>query len=382
MPEPQTDWTETFARARGADIEAVAGTPLFRSGQRLRGECPLCGASKGKRADGAFSVEPRAGWFKCWGCGEGGDVIELEYQLRGGSLREAAVRLAGMAVSVPGGRTAAASRPPSPSGGATSGAARVALDIWEGRRRSAFGLSPAGRYLVGRGLDLRQHDALNRLHYNPHAIWGWVDHERVDAPAMVARVETPSGPTGGLHVTYLKADGSTKARLDPAKRMWGPQRDAEGRPGGVWLSAIDGPGPLIVGEGIESTLSAMQLCGRPCRGVAALSLGALQGGWVLDRFGRLDPVAPAADPERPAFTWPDQDEVLIAVDRDMKPVRVKVRKLGGGTVQRVLESEDRARICAGLAVQAWRAAGANAVRVIAPGAGRDFNDELMARVGA
>jgi hypothetical protein len=45
--------------------------------------------------------------------------------------------------------------------------------------------------------------------------------------------------------------------------MWGPQKDAEGRPGGVWLSAKDGPGPLIVGEGIESTLSAMQLHGGP-----------------------------------------------------------------------------------------------------------------------
>jgi hypothetical protein len=150
----------------------------------------------------------------------------------------------------------------------------------------------------------------------------------------------------------------------------------------VWLSPKQGPGPLIVGEGIESTLSAMQLYGQPCRGVAALSLGALQGGWVLDRFGRLDPTAVAADPERPAFTWPDQDRVLIAVDRDMKPIEVKVRKLGGGTARRRLEAEDRARICAGLAVQAWKAAGANDVRVIAPGAGRDFNDELLARVGA
>jgi hypothetical protein len=88
----------------------------------------------------------------------------------------------------------------------------------------------------------------------------------------------------------------------------------------VAVADAGAPGPLIVGEGIESTLSAMQLYGKPCRGVATLSLGALQGGWVLDRFGRLDPAAPAADPERPAFTWPGQDEVLIAVDRDMKPI--------------------------------------------------------------
>jgi hypothetical protein len=61
----------------------------------------------------------------------------------------------------------------------------------------------------------------------------------------------------------------------------------------------------------------------------------------------------ASDPERPAFTWPDQAEVLIAVDRDMKPIRRKARKLGGGTAEAVLDAEDRARICAGLAAQAW-----------------------------
>ena len=42
---------ELFARAREADLEAVAGVRLFRAGRRLRGECPLCGASKGKKAD-------------------------------------------------------------------------------------------------------------------------------------------------------------------------------------------------------------------------------------------------------------------------------------------------------------------------------------------
>jgi hypothetical protein len=88
------------------------------------------------------------------------------------------------------------------------------------------------------------------------------------------------------------------------------------------------------------------------------------------------------DPERPALTWPGVDEVHIVVDRDMAPITVKARKATGGTYPRALTADERARICGGLAEQAWRRAGANRVRVMAPGAGRDFNDELMSRRNA
>jgi hypothetical protein len=115
--------------------------------------------------------------------------------------------------------------------------------------------------------------------------------------------------------------------------------------------------------------------------LAALSLGRLQGGWLLDQYGRLAADTPEADPASPALTWPGVREVIIAVDRDMKPVTVKARRATGGTYERELDGEMRARICAGLAEQAWRRAGANRVRTIAPPAGMDFNDELMARAG-
>lgn len=391
MPESAIDWPETFAQARGADVGSVAGVPLFRSGRRLRGECPLCGASKGKRADGAFSVEPQLGVFKCWGCGEGGDVVDLERALRGGSLREAALRLVSAPVKAV---SAPAARPASqrPTVESTDYPRRVARELLEGAVPQG-GLGAV--YLSRRGLDRERADRAfwtGGLRFNGRARWGWGERlglpQWIHAPAMVGWVSSPGGgTTGGVHCTYLRPDGSGKAALDPAKRMWGPMKDAEGRPGGVWLSPVVGPGPLIVGEGIESTLSAMQLWsgdhgGAPCRGVATLSLNALQGGWLRDRFGRVDPDAPSADPESPAFVWPGQDQVIVAVDRDMSPITVKVRKPGGGTGERRIDAEDRARICAGLAAAAWRSAGANDVRVIAPAAGRDFNDELRARAAA
>jgi hypothetical protein len=209
---------------------------------------------------------------------------------------------------------------------------------------------------------------------------------------MVALVETPSGYTGGIHATYLaKVDGRwTKAPVQPAKRMHGPQKDSLGRPGGCWvvgrpdrpgLPMADGGARAWLAEGIESAMSAAMLLGGSRRVLAALSLGRLQGGWLLDQYGRLAADTPAADPAVPALTWPGVDSVIIAVDRDMKPVTVKARAATGGSYERRLDGEDRARICAGLAEQAWRRAGANRVRTIAPPAGLDFNDELRARAG-
>lgn len=377
---------DLFERAREADIEAVAGTPLFRAGRRLRGECPLCGASQGKKKDGAFSVDPEARVFKCWGCGLGGDVVRLEQEIRGGTPREAAERLVGRPVA-PGPRTTLLRARVEPVRGPrpTTPAAKIGQRIWTEGWRAPIGETLGGVYLRHRGISADLVAAVGtRLQFHPEAPWEF-DPERkrwVTAPAMVGRVSSPGGLTGGVHVTYLAADGRGKARLTPAKRMWGPQRDEAGRPGGLWLIPPVAGAPTIVSEGIESGLSAAQLHGVACGVVAALSLGALQGEWLADQWGRIDPAAVTADPAKPGFTWPKLDDVTVAVDRDMKPIEIKVRKLGGGTVRRRLDADERARICAGLAIQAWRAAGTNAVRAIAPAAGRDFNDELRERVGA
>jgi hypothetical protein len=364
---------DIFARARAVSIEAVAGVPLFRAGRRMRGGCPICGASAGKKADGAFSVDPEAGLFHCFACQRGGDVVALERARGGGSARQSAERLVG---GSPAPRTRAARperrTPPDKPG--------LDLEIWRSARGRVAG-SPAAVYLEGRGIDPRLIAGIQGyVRFAEAAIWGWNEAgEKISAPAMVARPITHSGLVPGCHVTYLAPGGHGKARLTPAKKMWGRQADAEGRPGAVWLTDPEAEGPLLVAEGIESALSAAQLLGQPCRIVATLSLARLQGGLLTDKWGRISPAAVAADPERPPWTWPEPGEVILAVDRDMGAIRAKVRKTGGGTAERLLTAEDRARICAGLAKQAWKRAGATKVRVIAPGPGRDFNDELRAR---
>lgn len=86
-------------------------------------------------------------------------------------------------------------------------------------------------------------------------------------PAMVAAVWTPDGGFAGVHRTFLAPDGQAKAAVEPAKLMLGHVRG-----GGVRLAEpADG---MVIGEGIESTLSAMLASGRP--GWAALSTSGLK----------------------------------------------------------------------------------------------------------
>jgi putative DNA primase/helicase len=123
----------------------------------------------------------------------------------------------------------------------------AALAIWQASR--AAEKTPVATYLRSRGLDLPALPALRfhaGLKHPSGGIW----------PAMVALVT--HGATGSpiaTHRTFLARDGGGKAPVDPAKMMLGPCRGGVvrlGEPGDV----------LMVGEGIETCLAAMQASGR------------------------------------------------------------------------------------------------------------------------
>ena len=148
-------------------------------------------------------------------------------------------------------------------------------------------------------------------------------------PAMLAPVVNVLGEQTGVHMTYLRCDGGGKADL--AKEY---QRECRGviHGGAIRLADHDPGAELIVGEGIESTLSAMQIFGR--------------AGWSAVFAGGLKTV------ELP----PTVRAIIIAADND-----------ASGVGQRnALAAYDR-----------WIAEG-RAVRIKAPPAiGTDFNNILL-----
>ena len=105
---------------------------------------------------------------------------------------------------------------------------------------------------------------------------------------MVALVTNGvDGEPLAIHRTYLSRDGTGKAPIEPQKLMLGPCRG-----GVVRLAHPDAR--LMVGEGIETCLSAMQETGHPAW--AALSTSGLRS---LDLPANIRDVIVLADGDEP-----------------------------------------------------------------------------------
>lgn len=113
-------------------------------------------------------------------------------------------------------------------------------------------------YLQSRGLSQSDFDdAVGGLLFHP-AVPYWQQGTCSTHPALLAAINDINNRPIGLHLTYLAADGCDKAQLEPARKLhpsWieGPIR------GAVRLVEADPSLPLIVGEGIETVLSARAL---------------------------------------------------------------------------------------------------------------------------
>lgn len=131
----------------------------------------------------------------------------------------------------------------------------------------------AETYLRGRGITCPLPPTL-RFH---GACWHGPTARRY--PAMLGAVQ--GAGAAAVHRTYLRADGSGKADIEPAKAMLGATAG-----GAVRLA--DGPSRLVVAEGIESGLSL--LCGLlddPVTLWAGLSTSGLRGLRLPPQPGRL-----------------------------------------------------------------------------------------------
>ena len=194
-----------------------------------------------------------------------------------------------------------------------------ALSIWQAAKPACGTLIEA--YLGSRGLRL---PATPTLRFHPY-----LKHPSGDSwPALIALVTRGSDDVPlAIHRTYLVRDGAGKAPVDPQKMMLGPCRG-----GAVRLAE---PGDvLMIGEGIETCLAAMQETGHPAW--AALSTAGLR---ALDLPKEVRDVIVLADGDDPG--------------------------------------EAAARDCA----LRWKCDGRR-VRIARPPKGMDFNDMLVGRASS
>lgn len=388
--------------------------PLKRAGREFSGRCPFH-----NEKTGSFTVNDDKGFAHCFGCGWHGDAVRWMIDHQGLGFVDAVVGLALRAgLPLPEGVAPTPRSMAAPDARVQRNSVRAeVLDEFVSSEeyaavilsRVVAGKSPLKCYfehrdispfsLSGRMADLAFcPDAPTRkwrIGSSPDAV--------PPAPAMVARLRRPDPnlpsdqwPITGLHVTFFNHEftGKREAKgcdgyLLPARKMLGHIQGSC-----VVLGHYDPEASLVVGEGMESTLSGVEYLWRGLKAVesdacaiAALSLNNLQGYPLLDGRGALPVWSLRPDMTRPALWFAHRGPVTILVDADMKPMSVRKNGRGEETGPRIAErargpfvireisSEERSNMCGQLASAGWRAAGTTGpIAALRPRMGMDFND--------
>ena len=281
-----------------AAAEIAAALEGRREGRQWRCRCPIHGGRS------LLVREGGAGRFLvfCHGGCEAGDVL-------------AALRRSGLL----GGQPEHYQLPATRRSDCLDEAARTAraLAVWR-EARPADG-TIVETYLANRGLALPPPQYLRFHPACPHP-------SGVHLPAMISLVEHENhGPTA-IHRTFISADGSGKAAVEPDKASLGPVAG-----GAVRLAQVRAGEWLLVAEGLETTFSVMHACA--LSGWAALSAGGIKS-LVLP---------------------PSANMVVICADNDANGVG---QRGANAAAERFLAEGRRVRIA------------------LPPRSGRDFNDLL------
>jgi hypothetical protein len=142
-----------------------------------------------------------------------------------------------------------------------------AKDIWLSSV-SAYATRQISNYLGGRGITIATPDTI-RLH-GMHGPYGFHHPSGERRPSMVALIEHVEHGIVGVSQTFLTITGSSKASFKKPRLFTGVVKG-----GAIRLGAEPPDSELVVGEGIESALSYMQMTG--LNGSAALSATGVRG---------------------------------------------------------------------------------------------------------
>lgn len=180
-------------------------------------------------------------------------------------------------------------------------------------------------YLASRGIRLAADEVPRSLAYCPLAIETWDDEAKawLGSEGICARVLDSSGEQCGLHVTYLDP-------VEPRKRDGDTPRKKFGPCGGGAVRLIDKPDSrvLIVGEGIETTLSVGVAAGHRYTTWAALDAIALANlqfpeGFFAKRTG-VHSVLIAADLDANSVGWDHAVKLAYAILAKWPHVTVEI----------------------------------------------------------
>lgn len=349
-PDPEfRQWVEA-ARAYPIGELAEARGLRLRGRHEKSGPCPDCGG------DDRFNLNTRKGVWFCRGCSpNGGDVIALVRLIDHCDFLRACEILTGLA-------------PPGGGGHGLSPVELAQLEIerqakrakqvedeekyrgrerercvrWWHKAQKAKG-SPVEDYLALRRLTLPRGA---HLRYRPKAeLWasGKMGAALIHTgPAMVAAILRPDGKFGGLHTTWIDLNSPDgKAHVpDPKTGVFEPAKKVRGsaRGGRIELVRHAEPRTLVIGEGIETTLSVRDDFAEAGRD---LSGWAFWAGISLDNLGGPAEAAiphptlrtlnnrpqrlPGPVPADIGIPIPDSvEEIVLLGDSDSDPFRVAV----------------------------------------------------------
>lgn len=285
MTDPRLEEAKAISVREMVDRLGIMG--LKPGGGELIGPCPLCGGRD------RFGVNLRTHAFLCRKCEiRGGDNVALAMSVLGMDFKDALTWLCGEAPAVTDPRelerrrqrAAEAERKQREAAESYRlKAIRDARSIWSRSRPGAEGVVRA--YLLARGF------APAHLPEIPPALRFLLDHPYVKkigselvtvhrGPCMIAGVLSPAGEIAAVHQTWVdpkpphgKASITWQGESMPAKMVRGSKKG-----GAICLHTPDDAETLVMGEGIETTLSA--LIAQPVAGAAywaGVDLGNMAG---------------------------------------------------------------------------------------------------------
>ena len=319
-----------------ADIAAGTGVRLRRHGKGMIGPCPIYTKDRASKTDGRFKIKDRDGWV-CAACQAGGDVIALVMQVEGLDFKGAIERLGGVREIDP---AAVAQRD------AERDAAAMQRDkdaaIYRERERGTLydiwnrAVPPAGTaveaYLQKRSLVLppeapkRLRCVLDMPYFDHGGKVAAVIHR---GPAMVAPIVRCDGKFSGMHFTSIDlGQPNGKAKIfDPETGEALPAKKVRGSKAGGAIQLVKPRAMtrLVIGEGIETTLSvwrALASLGRDIAGMgfwSAVDLGNL-GGKGCGHSDTSNAQGCRRQGTAGAWSGPRHDAIMISVPAEVEEI--------------------------------------------------------------